>query len=129
MTNEERLTKENDYLRGLIPKLTGKCVHCGLENMGLCKYGFPGCAWADDIMCAEDEVMKRLLRERSEMAALVRKADPDHVMDCAAGPALLELLKPTIDLLKDVVHGPEAAWNRWLYRRDEELIRLEGLIQ
>lgn len=43
--------------------------------------------------------------------------------------ALRHAAQPTIELLSDVVHGPESAWNRWLYRRDEELIRLKSLIQ
>lgn len=76
-TEIERLRQENDYLRGLIPALTSKCVHCGLENMAKCAYGFPGCAWADDIMCAEEEIMKRLLEENRAFKAQqvdIRKA-------------------------------------------------------
>jgi hypothetical protein len=62
-----RLRKENDILRGLLPRLGAPCVYCGLTNMGLCRYGFPGCGLADDLMVSEDETFKRLLDENREL--------------------------------------------------------------
>ena len=46
---------ENTILRGHLPALGAPCPHCGLSNMALCKYGFPGCPQADDLLCAQDE--------------------------------------------------------------------------
>lgn len=57
----ERLRKENDILRGLLPKLNAPCVYCGLTNMGLCQFGFPGCSQADDLMCGEDEAFRSVV--------------------------------------------------------------------
>jgi hypothetical protein len=49
-----RLRKENDYLRGVVGNGNYACVYCGLsrEDMAKCPSGFPGCARADDILCA-----------------------------------------------------------------------------
>lgn len=55
LTRIARLRKENDYLRGLVVALPIPCTHCGLANMAQCARGFPGCAKADDLMCALDE--------------------------------------------------------------------------
>lgn len=65
-TNEE-LEKENTFLRGLVAKLNIPCVYCGLENMSCCSRGFPGCAKADDILCADDEFMRQLLEENRQL--------------------------------------------------------------
>lgn len=70
-TNEQRLARENDYLRGLVIKCNIPCVHCGLTNMGLCASGFPGCAQADDMMCADDAMMRRLLADNRRLQLLV----------------------------------------------------------
>lgn len=59
--------RENTILRGLLPKMPVKCPYCGLDNMGMCKSGFPGCAWADDLMCGEDEAFRNILKERDEL--------------------------------------------------------------
>jgi len=64
LENLKSTEKENNYLRGLIPKTIGKCIYCGLEDMGKCKSGFPGCAWADDIMIAQDDTMQRIMAQR-----------------------------------------------------------------
>ncbi len=42
--------KENDKLRGILAASKLPCIYCGLEDMGLCRKGFPGCARADDLM-------------------------------------------------------------------------------
>lgn len=58
VTNEK--VRENDHLRGLVGNLKIPCVYCGLENMGECRSGFPGCARADDIMIGEDAFIRGL---------------------------------------------------------------------
>lgn len=63
----EQLKKENTILRGLVAKLPIPCVYCGQPNMAQCPSGFPGCAMADDMMAADDEVSRRLLKERQEL--------------------------------------------------------------
>jgi len=62
-----RLTAENDTLRGIVARSPEKCVHCGLEDMSKCASGFPGCARADDILCADDAEMCSL-RDRLRAA-------------------------------------------------------------
>jgi hypothetical protein len=66
--------KENGILRGLVAKVVGKCVYCGLEEMAKCARGFPGCAWADDLMCGEDEAFKatvdRMRKAESDLSTL-----------------------------------------------------------
>jgi hypothetical protein len=51
----ERIRKENDYLRGVVAYSGLPCIHCGLEkdDMHRCQHGFPGCARADDMLCAD----------------------------------------------------------------------------
>lgn len=53
--------KENDILRGLVAKVVGKCVYCGLEDKSKCLSGFPGCAWADDVLVGDDVFVKDLV--------------------------------------------------------------------
>ena len=65
----EDLERENTILRGLLAKSDKPCVYCGLTEIGKCPHGFPGCARADDIMCADDEVMQRLLAENRRLKA------------------------------------------------------------
>jgi len=67
VNEEERLRKENDILRGLLPRLGAPCPYCGLTNMALCASGFPGCSYADDLMVGEDETFRRLLEENREL--------------------------------------------------------------
>src|SRR5512141_238548 len=55
------LERENTILRGLLPKLGAPCVYCGQVDIGKCPRGFPGCAQADDLMCADDETFKSLV--------------------------------------------------------------------
>jgi hypothetical protein len=56
-----RLSRENDILRGMIAKLGKSCHYCGIEDISRCVHGFPGCALADDILVADDEVARRLM--------------------------------------------------------------------
>lgn len=48
----ERLTRENESLRGLLGNSAKDCPYCGLPALAQakCKSGFPGCARADDQM-------------------------------------------------------------------------------
>jgi len=59
--------KENTILRGIIAKLPTPCVYCGKQTMSECPSGFPGCAMADDMMAADDEISRRLLDERRRL--------------------------------------------------------------
>lgn len=56
-SENDRLRKENDYLRGVVANSDLPCVYCKLsrEDMGKCASGFPGCARADDMLCAPEE--------------------------------------------------------------------------
>lgn len=36
------------------------------------------------------------------------------------------LLQEAIQILKDVTHGPEQAWNEWLYRKNKFLEKVES---
>lgn len=57
----KRLRAENEILRGLLPRLGAPCPYCGLTEMGKCASGFPGCAYADDLMVSGDEHSRLLL--------------------------------------------------------------------
>lgn len=70
-----RLRAENDVLRSLLPKLKAPCVYCGLEEIGRCTSGFPGCAQADDILCGDDETLRRLRDEVKRLKELIGKDD------------------------------------------------------
>jgi hypothetical protein len=55
-----KLDAENTTLRGVIAaKPDAPCVYCGLEDMSRCRRGFPGCAKADDMICAEEQFVDR----------------------------------------------------------------------
>ena len=67
-TELERLQRKNAVLRALIARVPGAaCVYCGLTDISLCRLGFPGCSQADDILCGDDDTMKRLLAENREL--------------------------------------------------------------
>ncbi len=53
----DRLSKENDHMRGLLSHGSDPCIYCGLRasEMGRCARGFPGCARGDDMMNAPPE--------------------------------------------------------------------------
>jgi len=68
----DRLTKENNILRGLVAKTVQPCHYCGVENISKCPSGFPGCDLADDIAVAEDDTFKRLLEQKRELMSLIR---------------------------------------------------------
>lgn len=68
----EGLRAENTTLRTVVAKAPGTpCVYCGLEDMSRCAAGFPGCAKADDIICGEDEMFRRVAEERNRLRAMV----------------------------------------------------------
>lgn len=74
MDNElEQLRAENSILRGLLPRLGAPCPYCGLIEMAKCVRGFPGCAYADDLMCGEDEHARRLLVELRQLKATLKQ--------------------------------------------------------
>lgn len=57
----ERIWKENNTLRALLPKLEAPCAYCGDSDISKCKLGFPGCSQADDMLVGDCETMRRLL--------------------------------------------------------------------
>ena len=61
----ERLRKENDILRGIAAKVM-PCHYCGVDNIGKCPHGFPGCSLMDDVMAAEDCMAKEIVALRTE---------------------------------------------------------------
>ncbi len=73
----ERLRKENDILRGLLPKLNAPCVYCGLTNMAQCAHGFPGCPQADDLMCGEDEAFRSVVDRLHALEGRQKPNQPD----------------------------------------------------
>lgn len=60
--------KENDALRGIAAKVM-PCHYCGVDHISKCPHGFPGCALADDMMCAEESAVVELRRVIDELAA------------------------------------------------------------
>lgn len=60
MTEEDRLRKENTYLRGMVQMNPNwKCLYgYDVPTMAHCPLGFPGCNCADDLLAAQDEVSK-----------------------------------------------------------------------
>lgn len=64
-----RLTKENDILRGIAAKIM-PCHYCGVDEIAKCPHGFPGCALADDLMCADEAINVEVRRLREEVDSL-----------------------------------------------------------
>jgi hypothetical protein len=48
------LQTENSRLRATLAKSKLPCIYCGIEEMGKCTAGFPGCGRMDDLMCDPD---------------------------------------------------------------------------
>lgn len=69
MRDPDELQRENDTLRALLPNTESKCPYCGLKNMGECRHGFPGCPWADDLLCGEEDHARDMLRRMHEAQA------------------------------------------------------------
>lgn len=65
----ENLRRENNIIKTILSKAQIPCIYCGLDDMSKCKSGFPGCAKADDLICGEDEVFKRVCEERDQLRA------------------------------------------------------------
>jgi hypothetical protein len=60
------LDAENTTLRGVVAaKPDAPCAHCGLKDMSQCSRGFPGCAKADDMICAEEQFVARFRTTRA----------------------------------------------------------------
>lgn len=74
MTDEEiaQLQKENDYLRAIVARK--ECAYGHRLPNGICKLGYPGCACADDIMCAEEPFLKDLLERLRKAEAKLEGA-------------------------------------------------------
>lgn len=70
------LHRENDILRGLLPALKAPCPYCGLTNMAQCERGFPGCGYADDLLCGEDTAVQSLLNRLHALEGQTRQQVP-----------------------------------------------------
>ncbi|MDE2106855.1 MAG: hypothetical protein KGL39_57095 [Patescibacteria group bacterium] len=70
----QKAEAENSCLHTVVAKANIPCVYCGLDNMALCKSGFPGCAKADDIICGEDEHMRGLVARLDATEAARKQA-------------------------------------------------------
>lgn len=57
-----QLRDENETLRVVFNRFGRPCIHCGIADMAKCPHGFPGCAWADDLM-AFDQCANRTVRK------------------------------------------------------------------
>lgn len=72
-----RLDAENTILKGIIATNPGiPCVYCGVDNIGKCPKGFPGCGQADDLMVFDDEQGRRLRADLTRCRAALRVARP-----------------------------------------------------
>lgn len=69
------LKKENTFLRGLVAKLNIKCIHCGNDDISKCPEGLPGCSKADDLFCADEETLKRLIDEKADLKKQLEEAN------------------------------------------------------
>jgi hypothetical protein len=54
--NSDQSLRENNELRACLAHGSDPCIYCGLPKAELasCRYGFPGCARADDMTLFED---------------------------------------------------------------------------
>jgi hypothetical protein len=64
-----RLRAENDTLRLIATKIM-PCHYCGVDELGKCPHGFPGCSLADDMMCGGEPMAFEIQRLRAERDAL-----------------------------------------------------------
>lgn len=71
LDEKAELRRENTILRGMVAKLGKSCHYCGITNIAECVRGFPGCALADDLLCADDEVGRTLATENAKLRVLV----------------------------------------------------------
>jgi len=69
----ERLRAENDCLRGIAAKVM-PCHYCGAEEIAKCPHGFPGCALADDMFCAESSANAEVRTLRAKIKALLAQS-------------------------------------------------------
>lgn len=70
--NLEEIEKENTFLRALAAKIM-PCHYCGVDDIGKCPSGFPGCAMWDDLCAFEPEMLKeqaKTIRELQEQIKL-----------------------------------------------------------
>jgi hypothetical protein len=56
-----QLREDNDTLRGILAFENVNCLYCQLplNEMVKCQSGFPGCARADDMLCAPATIQAR----------------------------------------------------------------------
>ena len=100
---QSRYQRENDILRKLVPSITGKCLHCGVRNIARCHFGFPGCAWADDIMCAEDAYARNSLKIFRKLDTKLKEfAAYDTSQTCPIeNHAIVVMAQDLLDILHD----------------------------
>lgn len=73
-----KLKNENDILRGLVAKSLEQCVYCGLVDKSRCSHGFPGCAWADDLLIGESEAEKSITKRLYEYRKRIQELEKDR---------------------------------------------------
>lgn len=64
----EKSERENTILRGICSKIM-PCHYCGVDEIGKCPHGFPGCSLADDVFIAEEEIRTTVCKERARAEA------------------------------------------------------------
>lgn len=77
------LKRENDCLRGIAAKVM-PCHYCGAKEIAKCPRGFPGCALADDMACAQDSLATALMEARKKIAEMGQLAD--GIVERLTGP-------------------------------------------
>ena len=75
----DRMEKENTSLRRIAAKVM-PCHYCGVEDIGMCPSGFPGCALADDMMMGDED---QLAAVRAELAQAKAAARRDALIEAA----------------------------------------------
>lgn len=75
----EELERENEFLRGLVASKVMPCHYCGVDTLGKCPYGFPGCSLADDIFIGEQSVAKAWREKYDKRVAELLEANNREV--------------------------------------------------
>lgn len=115
----EESQAENTILRGIVAKVEPKCVHCGLTDKSQCSRGFPGCAWADDLLCGEEEESRYLISKLTAHKAAIKKLTA----------VLKEIPKCRVSAIPSEVWIDGGSWSLWMHSRNEALTAINSLQQ
>ena len=96
--------------------------YCGLTDKSKCSRGFPGCAWADDLMCGEEEGYRNLISQLTAAKSALVKArealnaqkDTMHSMgfDCLPVETALTSINEVLNDQSPATAGPLPAPNK-----------------